>query len=58
MSLYTMGQKRDSVKRKTIQAVGLLIMTGDDMEAGEADETADVASSAPGEFSCLCLCSM
>ena len=62
MSLYRMGQESVSVERRTIQvrgpspAVGLLIMvwyatTGEDREAGEADETADAASSSPGEFS-------
>ena len=62
-----MGQKSDSVKRRTIQvrgpspAVGLLIMvwyatTGEDREAGEADETADAASLPPGELSCLAFC--
>ena len=30
--------------------------TGEDREAGDADETADAASSAPGEFSCLAVC--
>ena len=62
MSLYRMGQESVSVERRTIQvrgpspAVGLLIMvwyatTGEDREAGEADETADAASSSPGELS-------